>query len=115
MVLIQTTVESGQLYRNPELSLTLLSEKIGLPPKQISKTLNQEAGMNFNDFINSYRVEAFCRELKKTENINLTLLGIASSCGFNSSATFQRTFKKLKGVTPSAYFQRRQEMGESGR
>ena len=114
MVLIQTTVESDQLYRNPELNLALLSEKIDLPPKQISKTLNQEAGMNFNDFINSYRVEAFCRELKKTDNTNLTLLGIANSCGFNSSATFQRTFKKFKGETPSAYFQRKKEVGESG-
>ena len=114
MALIREAVEMDHLYRNPELSLALLSEKTGIAPKQISRILNQVAGMNFNDFVNSYRVEAFCRELKKTQNTNLTLLGIANSCGFNSSATFQRTFKKLKGVTPGTYFQRRQEMGESG-
>jgi AraC-like DNA-binding protein len=115
MILIQDAMETARLYLNPELSLVLLSEKTGIAPKQISKTLNQEAGMNFNDFVNTYRVEAFCGELKKPENNNLTLLGIASRCGFNSSATFQRTFKKLKGVTPGAYFQRREEMGHSGR
>ncbi|GAA0877676.1 hypothetical protein GCM10009119_06440 [Algoriphagus jejuensis] len=115
MILLQNAMESDQLYRNPELSLASLSEKIEVPVKQISKTLNQEAGMNFNDFVNSYRVEAFCGELKKPENNNLTLLGIASTCGFNSSATFQRAFKKFKGVTPGVYFQRREEMGESGR
>ena len=114
MEVIRAAMEKDLLYRDSELNLTLLSDKTGLAVKTVSKVLNQAAGMNFNDFVNSYRVEAFCRELENEENGKLTLQGIAFSCGFSSSATFQRTFKKFKGETPSVYFQRKKEVGESG-
>ncbi|GAB3231384.1 AraC family transcriptional regulator [Algoriphagus aestuariicola] len=110
MDLILRAMEIDELYRNPELNLSLLSEKTGLPSKTLSKILNQSRGVNFNDFVNSYRVEAFCREAEKAENSKLTLQGIAFDCGFNSSATFQRTFKKFKGDTPKSYFQARKKV-----
>jgi len=34
---------------------------------------------------------------------NLTIAGIAFECGFNSQATFQRTFKELTGQSPSEF------------
>ncbi|MEI9807657.1 MAG: helix-turn-helix domain-containing protein [Bacteroidota bacterium] len=33
----------------------------------------------------------------------LTIAGVAAECGFNSQATFQRTFKEITGIAPSAY------------
>lgn len=101
--LITQAMEADQLYLNPELSLAILASHTGLAPKMISLTLNQQAGTNFNDFVNAFRVEAFCREIQNEDNNNLTLAGVASRCGFNSPATFQRTFKKMKGVTPKTY------------
>jgi AraC-like DNA-binding protein len=34
---------------------------------------------------------------------NLTILGIAFDCGFNTKSAFNRVFKKLTGFTPSEY------------
>ena len=58
---------------------------------------------NFNEFINHYRVEACKAKILAGETIHLSLLGIAFECGFNSKATFNRTFKKLTGSTPSQF------------
>ncbi len=100
---ISKAMEENRLFLNPDLSLSALAQHTGISPKTISYTLNQLAGSNFNDFVNSFRVEAFCQEIQKEENSKLTLIGLASHCGFNSPATFQRTFKKIKGVTPKVY------------
>ncbi|WP_057937164.1 helix-turn-helix domain-containing protein [Algoriphagus resistens] len=104
--LITHAMEVDKLYLNPELSLAILASHTGIAPKLISLTLNQQARSNFNDFVNSFRVEAFCTEIQKEENSKLTLIGLASQCGFNSPATFQRTFKKMKGVTPKVFANR---------
>lgn len=107
--LIHQAMEQDKLYLNPELSLAVLAQHTGIASKAISLTLNQLAGTNFNDYVNSFRVEAFCAEIQKEENSNLTLAGVASRCGFNSPATFQRTFKKLKGETPKVFANRQKE------
>lgn len=103
LALIGKSMEEDKLYLNPELNLAILASQTGIAPKTISLSLNQLAGTNFNDYVNSFRVEAFCQEIQKDENSKLTLIGLASQCGFNSPATFQRTFKKMKGVTPKVF------------
>ena len=60
-------------------------------------------GKNFNDFVNAYRVEAFKAMLKENKHEQLSLLGIAQECGFNSKATFNRVFKKLTNTSPTEY------------
>ena len=59
--------------------------------------------MNFNDFINHYRIEAVKEKLNFGEHHKTTLLGIAFDCGFNSKATFNRAFKKSTSLSPKDY------------
>jgi len=59
--------------------------------------------MNFNDFINNYRIEAVKTMFLNEEHKKSTLLGIAYDCGFNSKATFNRAFKKHTSCTPKEY------------
>ena len=59
--------------------------------------------MNFNDFINEYRVKAFKTAVENGKQQKLSLLGIAYECGFNSKATFNRVFKKFAHSSPSDY------------
>jgi AraC-like DNA-binding protein len=100
---IETLIQEQKLYQNPELTLTDLAKKLETNASIISKTINQGFQMNFNDCINTYRIEAVKNSFENGEHKKSTLLGIAFDCGFNSKATFNRAFKKNTGKTPKEY------------
>ena len=93
-------IVQDKAYEDPELSLTQVAKQLKTNPTIISKVINQGFLLNFNDFINFYRIEAVKEKLKAGEQKAQTLLGIAFDCGFNSKATFNRAFKKFTGVSP---------------
>ncbi len=96
-----------KIYEDPELSLSQMAKQLKTNPSIISKTINQGFQLNFNDFINNYRIEAVKEKLKAGEQKTQTLLGIAYDCGFNSKATFNRAFKKVTGTSPKEWLDKR--------
>lgn len=96
-------VENEKVFKNPTLTLSDLSKLLNTNTKNISKSINSGFDMNFNDFINHYRIEAVKEKLHKEEHKTSTLLGIAFDCGFNSKATFNRAFKKSIDLSPKDY------------
>lgn len=92
-----------QPYLDPDLDLSKLAELLEINPKQLSQTINRSFSMNFYEFVNSYRIEAFKKRLQQPESEKLTLLGLAFECGFKSKSTFNDVFKKNTGKTPSAF------------
>lgn len=93
-------------YLDAELSLTDLAKKLKTNNSILSCVINQRFGKNFNDFVNEYRVSEFERLSKSKDYKNLTILAIAYDCGFNSKATFNRSVKKLRQVSPSTLMTR---------
>ena len=96
-------IETEKAYEDPELSLTQVAKQLKTNPTIISKIINQGFQLNFNDFINFYRIKAVKEKLKAGEQKTQTLLSIAFDCGFNSKATFNRSFKKVTGVSPKEW------------
>lgn len=101
-------------YLKQDLKLNELSERLSIPPHQLSQVINQELGLNFFDFINQYRVNEVEKRLLNSEMQHLTILGIAMECGFSNKVTFNRIFKKFTGVTPSAYIKREKSAAKIG-
>jgi AraC-like DNA-binding protein len=87
----------------PELSLTDLAKQLKTNPSILSKLINEGFGQHFNDFINEYRIRELMGKLKQGEHKQQTLLGLALDCGFNSKATFNRSFKKLTSMSPKEW------------
>ena len=96
-------MENDEIYTDSKLSIQKLSELLKIPRQYISEVLNNHMHTNFQDFINTYRIEAFIKALKEKEDEHYSLLGIAKNVGFNSKTSFNTSFKKLKKMTPSEY------------
>ncbi len=103
VILLENAMQRDNLYLNPNLNLEIVAQHTGLPAKTISFVLNQHVNKSFNEFVNNYRVEAFKEKVMLPQMDNLTIAGVAYECGFNSQATFQRTFKQVTGMAPSEF------------
>ena len=100
---VKQLMENERVYLNPELNLSDLAKMAHMSRGQLSEIINTAFEKNFNDFVNGYRVEAFKMMLQDNKHKQLSLLGIAQECGFNSKATFNRVFKKLTNLSPTEY------------
>ncbi|MFI1773748.1 tetratricopeptide repeat protein [Thalassobellus citreus] len=97
---LKRTLQNEKLYQNPNFSLRDLGLAIHLHPNKLSWLLNEHLQVNFNEFINSYRLKHFKTEVLKPSNSHITLLGLAYESGFNSKTVFNTFFKKETGMTP---------------
>jgi len=84
-------------------SLRMLSEEIHLPLHQLSAFINSYYKMNFNDFVNEYRILSCIEKLLKKEWEFKKLESIAEETGFNNRNTFTSAFKKATGLNPSEF------------
>jgi len=96
-------MRSSKPYLNPDLSLSQLAREIGITSHYLSQVINEKFNLNFFDFINGYRVDAFKERISDPRYSNFSFLGIAFECGFNSKSAFNRIFKQETGLTPSQY------------
>lgn len=94
-------METARPYLAPELTLGELAAQLHTNTSWLSKVINSGCGQSFNDFINEYRVREAERRLLDPTFQHYTLLAVALEAGFNSKSTFNRVFKKLRGITPS--------------
>jgi len=101
--LLKKAIEAKKYYEDPELSLGSLAEKLGLHPHELSKIVNTVFKKSFNDFINEYRVRDMVSKMRDPAYNNMTLLGIAYEAGFNSKATFNRSFKQVTGKSAAEF------------
>lgn len=100
---IQKLMKEDHIYINPDLNLEILSSYIGTSQKKCSQILRTEFDNNFNQFINTYRIEAFKKMIDEGKHKHFTLLSLAYDSGFESKSTFNRSFKQLTGLSPSQY------------
>lgn len=100
---LQRLMVEERVYEDPELTLSQVAKQLGTNPSIVSILVNKGFGLNFNDFVNQFRVNAVKSLVEKGEHKRQTLLSIAFECGFNSKATFNRAFKKTTGQSPREF------------
>lgn len=96
-------MEQDRMYLIPRLTLGDLSIAAGKNRTYVSNFINQK-GMTFCDYVNGYRIEEACRIIDSlSHGERVTVAEVATRSGFNSISSFNRYFRKVKGVTPSQY------------
>lgn len=94
-------VQAEEWWRDPDLTLSTLAARLGVNTNHLSRGFNLGLGVNFATFINQLRAQAVADALKAGRREDL--LTLALEAGFNSKASFNRAFRAVLGVSPSAY------------
>lgn len=92
-----------KIYRDSTLDRNRVAEMLCISPSYVSQLINSITGENLSTYLNRYRVEDAKALLTDKEFESYSLLSIGLECGFTSKTTYYNWFKKITGMTPSAY------------
>ncbi len=84
-----------------EMDLSSLAQIAGMSPNYFSALFHRVSGITLWEYINSRRIDKAIHLICEDEPKNI--LDIALLCGFNNTANFNKTFKKVTAMTPTEY------------
>lgn len=93
----------GGLFKEPDLSLDMLAEKMDINRNVLSYAINAVLQKNFNQFVNEYRVKEVIRIMSTNTQRNKVIDEIYEQVGFNSRSAFYRIFKQITGLSPNEF------------
>lgn len=97
-------LQQDNKFATPELKVADLAELLGEHEYKVTQCITGSLGYrNFNQLINSHRIDSAKEALANPENNGRPILLVAFDCGFNSIGPFNRAFKRQVGMTPREY------------
>lgn len=96
-------IHKDQLHTNSNVTLLEFASQLEVNPKELSAYINEIHQMNFSEYLNFHRVEKVKELLASEDAKKYTLVTLAEEAGFSSKSSFNASFKKVVGMTPSAY------------
>jgi AraC-like DNA-binding protein len=100
---LRAHMERAQPYLDPDLTIQALATQLEWPVRELSLLINHHLGQHFFDFVNEYRIREAKRQLRDPTRREQTVLEILYAVGFNSKSSFNTSFKKLTGQTPTQF------------
>ena len=93
---------TGYINNNYSENITLkaISVRYYISPCYFSRTFKSLCGLSFTEYLNNVRIKAAEELLAGTD---MTVTDISAAVGFSGSTHFDRVFKKITGVSPTAY------------
>lgn len=88
------------LHHDPDLTLTRLARRLGVPARALSQAINTVHGESVPQWINNRRV-ADAADLLRSGSDSVS--SIHQTCGFLSRSNFYREFQRVYGQSPGAY------------
>jgi AraC family transcriptional regulator len=82
------------------LRLKDIAREFGVHPVHVARTFREGLGCTLSDLICQLRVSRACDLLSQAR---WSIAEVAAECGFADHAHLCRTFKRITGLTPSAY------------
>lgn len=98
-------------YTDPNLSLTMLSDRFQINGKYLSQLFKESIGQNFLDFLIGLRIERAKQLLRESDQ---SVQDISEAVGYLNTTSFIRVFRKIVGMSPGQYRESRpwgQELG----
>lgn len=88
-----------KLYLDPDLTLSRLARRAGIPSRQISIAINRIRSKNVSQYVNEFRVSEACLRLESGNSVTEAMY----SSGFQTKSNFNREFRRVTGLNPSEW------------
>lgn len=100
------TFEQQKGYVKHEISLSKLASQIGVNHRYLSYVIKHHKHTDFSNYINTLRIDYIVALLQANpEILKYKISYLADLCGFASHSRFTITFKRIKGISPSAFIE----------
>jgi AraC-like DNA-binding protein len=97
-------MQDEHLYRRAGLTLKALADKAGIPEYRLRRLIHEQLGFaNFNAYLHAFRIREACEQLRDPEQRRTPILTVALTVGYQSVNTFNRGFREVTGMAPSAW------------
>jgi AraC-like DNA-binding protein len=104
---LDSYVRENECYLDPNLSIGDLAKHLGRGERTLSRVINSETADHFNGYINGYRIAVAKKLLSDPNYDHYTMEAIAAEAGFNSKATFYKSFRLHSEVSPAQFRRQR--------
>ncbi len=98
---LMETMGNDKPFLRPDFSLPDLADQLHVTVHLLSQVINEGLGKSFFEMTAEYRIREAKRLLK--EQVNIKIEEIAEQVGYNSKSSFNTSFKKITGMTPSEW------------
>jgi len=88
-------------YCNPDFTIEQLAKDLDSNVRYVSKVINMKENVNFNVFLNKYRINQVKEMIAMNYLNKYTIRHIYTTAGFRNQSTFNRAFKDIEGNTPT--------------
>ncbi len=103
---IEKEFNNPDFYTDHQASVSKLSKLTGFNSHQLSQVINESRGMSFSELLTFARIRRAKKILQDPSYDHLKMEGIAEEVGYLSKSTFNTSFKRITGKTPSEWKER---------
>lgn len=97
---IQKLKDYIDTHYQDEIRMETLSDMVNMTPNALSRFFKQKTNRSISNYINDVRIGQATLLLADSTQ---TVVEISYKCGFNTITNFNRTFKAIKGMTPTEF------------
>lgn len=98
---VHKAIEYIEMNYSRSITVKNIAEHVGLNRSYFSNLFKGFLNISPENFLIQYRVNKACELLK--QHSNLRIADISRSVGYEDQLAFSKTFKKIKGFSPSEY------------
>lgn len=85
---------------DPELSHAAICKEVDMNPSSFSRMFKRATGRTVTQYVSELRIGIACRLLMETGD---SILDVSLKSGFDNLSSFNRSFRKIKQMTPREY------------
>lgn len=100
---IESLMNDKELFQDRNLTLDRFAKKLGTNRTYLSECINDYYQLNYSQWIAKLRIEAAKRYFLDKNYEHWSIEGVSQTVGFSSISSFNSTFKRETGLTPSQF------------